>query len=74
MYQLVLIQKFKELVAGLFDSMMTQLGLDQELLLELIEKGLKSTVNNKVFEQLLYIDDFLKFKSMMLKRNAKLEE
>lgn len=48
------IQKFKELIAGLFDSVMTDLGLDQQLLLELIDKGLQSK-NKKVFDQLLYI-------------------
>lgn len=56
----------------MFDSMMSELGLDQELLVEMIDKGLNSS-NKKIFEQLLYIDDFLKFKGIMLKRNAKLE-
>ena len=46
--------------------------MDQALLLELIDKGLQSK-NKKVLEQLLYVEDFQKFKGMMLKRNAELE-
>ena len=38
----------------------------------MIEKGLESR-NAKAFQQLLYIDDFMKFKGMMLKRNAQLK-
>lgn len=32
-------QKFKELVASLFDSVVQEVGLDEEKLAELLEKG-----------------------------------
>ena len=59
-------------MAGLFDSVMEDLGIDQNALVFEIGKGLESK-NKKVFEQLLYVEDFLKFKNMMLKRNTTLE-
>jgi hypothetical protein len=64
-------KKFKDLVAGLFDSVMDELGIDSKTLVEEIGSGLGSK-NKRVFEQLLYVEDFLKFKSMMLKRNTTL--
>ena len=39
----------------------------------MIEKELESR-NAKAFQQLLYIDDFMKFKGMMLERNAQLNK
>lgn len=69
----IVMQKFKQLVAGLFDSFMQEIGLEADELVELIQKGLQSK-NKKVFEQLLICDDFLKFKEIMVKRNKKLAE
>lgn len=66
-------QKFKKLVAGLFDSVMEEIGLAEEELLELIAQGLESK-NKRLFEQLLICDDFLKFKEVMVKRNRALEK
>ena len=59
------------MVAGLFDSVMDELGIDSLTLVEEIGNGLESK-NKRVFEQLLYVEDFLKFKAMMLKRNTTL--
>lgn len=65
-------QKFKELVASLFDGMMQEVGLDDEKLAELLEKGFDSK-HKKIFNQLLLADDFLKFKQLMVNRNRTLE-
>jgi len=65
-------QKFKELVASLFDGMMQEVGLDDEKLAELLEKGFDSK-HKKIFNQLLLADDFLKFKQLMVNRNKTLE-
>ena len=65
-------QKFKELVGSLFDSMVQEVGLDDDKLAELLEKGFESK-QKKIFNQLLLADDFLRFKSLMLNRNKALE-
>lgn len=65
-------QKFKQLVADLFDGMMSEVGLDEEKLAELLEKGFQSK-HRKIFNQLLLADDFLRFKQLMVSRNKTLE-
>lgn len=65
-------QNFKELVGSLFDGMMKEIGLDDEKLVDLLEKGFESK-QKKLFNQLLLCDDFLKFKELMVKRNKALE-
>jgi len=67
-----LTQKFKEVVASLFDGMMQEVGLDNEQLAELLDRGFNSK-QKKVFNQLLLADDFLKFKHLMVNRNKALE-
>lgn len=52
--------------------MMQEVGLDDEKLAELLEKGFESK-NKKIFYQLLLADDFLKFKQLMVNRNKTLE-
>lgn len=59
------------MVAGLFDSVMEDIGIDSKTLVHEIGRGLESK-SKKVFEQLLYVEDFLMFKGMMLKRNIEL--
>ena len=55
-------------MGNLVDGMMEEIGMSQEKLAELIEKGLESK-QKKIFNQLLLADDFLRFKDLMLKRN-----
>lgn len=52
---------------------MDDIGIDSKTLVAEIAKGLESK-SKKVFEQLLYVEDFLMFKGMMLKRNIELEK
>jgi hypothetical protein len=52
--------------------MMQEVGLDDDKLAELLDKGFDSK-HKKIFNQLLLADDFLKFKQMMLNRNKSLE-
>jgi hypothetical protein len=60
-------------VATLFDGMMQEVGLDDERLALLLERGFQSK-EKKIFAQLLLCDDFLKFKEIMVKRNKQLEK
>ncbi len=60
-------------MGNLVDGMMEEIGMGQDKLAELIEKGLESK-QKKIFNQLLLADDFLRFKDLMLKRNKILEE
>jgi hypothetical protein len=59
-------------VADLFDGMMSEVGLDEEKLAELLDKGFQSK-HKKIFNQLLLADDFLRFKQLMVSRNKTLE-
>lgn len=52
--------------------MMRDVGLSEEKLVEILEKGFQSK-ERKLFNQLLLCDDFLKFKDLMLRRNRALE-
>ncbi len=59
-------------MASLFDGMMQEVGLDEDKLVELLEKGFTGK-HRKIFNQLLLADDFLKFKMLMVNRNKALE-
>lgn len=52
--------------------MVEEVGLDEEKLAELLEKGFSSK-HKKIFNQLLLADDFLRFKTLMVNRNKALE-
>lgn len=53
--------------------LLTDIGLEEERFAEAVEKA--SHTNFKyVLEELLWVDDFLKFKSFMLDRNKELNE
>lgn len=52
--------------------MVQEVGLDDDKLAELLEKGFESK-NKKIFNQLLLADDFLRFKALMVNRNKALE-
>ena len=53
--------------------MMEEIGMSQEKLAEIIERGMESR-EKKLFNQLLLADDFMRFKDLMLKRNKALEQ
>ncbi len=59
-------------MGNLFDGMIQEVGLDDDKLAELLEKGFQSK-HKKVFNQLLLAEDFLKFKKLMVNRNKALE-
>lgn len=52
--------------------MVQEVGLDDDKLAELLEKGFESK-HKKIFNQLLLADDFLRFKALMVNRNKALE-
>lgn len=52
--------------------MMKEVGLTEDKLVQILEKGFMSK-EKKLFHQLLLCDDFLKFKDLMLRRNKALE-
>jgi hypothetical protein len=56
------------------EVLLIELGCQQEQFLLVAAKGLESTDNKKYYEQLIACDNFLYFKSMMVKRNMQLEE
>ena len=52
--------------------MMQEVGLDEDKLAQLLDKGFNSK-HKKIFNQLLLADDFMKFKHLMVNRNKALE-
>ncbi|CAD8079979.1 unnamed protein product [Paramecium primaurelia] len=68
-----LFKKYKKMMANLIDNMMNELGVNEEQFAEQVEKGLKHPKDKQVFEKLLTIDNFLVFKTSMIKRNKELE-
>jgi hypothetical protein len=52
--------------------MVQEVGLDDDKLAELLDKGFESK-HKKIFNQLLLADDFLRFKALMVNRNKALE-
>lgn len=52
--------------------MIQEVGLDDDKLAELLEKGFESK-HKKIFNQLLLADDFVRFKTLMVNRNKSLE-
>ena len=52
--------------------MMQEVGLTEDRLILILEKGFQSK-EKKLFNQLFLCDDFLKFKELMLRRNRALE-
>lgn len=61
-------KNFTNLISGLIDGVMKEVGISEELLEECIVQGLK-TKRKKLFEQLLVCDNFLAFKKVMIKKN-----
>ncbi len=53
---------------------MKEIGASQEGFLLAAKKGLESPTDKKYFEQIIACDNYLYFKSMMVKRNLQLEE
>ncbi|CAD8099469.1 unnamed protein product [Paramecium sonneborni] len=68
-----LFKKYKRLMANLIDEMMNELGVTEEQFAQQVEKGLKQQQDKQLFEQLLTIDNFMVFKTQMIKRNKELE-
>ena len=61
------------MVGNLFDDMTQEVGLDDDQLALVLEKGFEGK-HKKVFNQLLLVDDFLQFKKLMVNRNKTLEQ
>ncbi len=61
------------MIENMVDTLMFEVGIDEDMLRAQVERGLKSQKHRKYFEQLLIIDNFLVFKKLMIKRNRELE-
>jgi hypothetical protein len=62
------------MIEDMLEVMLIELGCQQEQFLLVAAKGLDSKEDKKYFEQLIACENFLYFKSMMVKRNMQLEE
>lgn len=62
------------MIENLLENMLAEIGASHELFLLAAKKGLDSSQDKKYFEQLVACDNYLYFKSMMIKRNLQLEE
>eukprot|EP01060_Flectonema_neradi_P039438 TRINITY_DN867_c5_g1_i1.p1 TRINITY_DN867_c5_g1~~TRINITY_DN867_c5_g1_i1.p1 ORF type:complete len:434 (+),score=128.06 TRINITY_DN867_c5_g1_i1:68-1303(+) len=67
-------QEFCELVDGLLSDNLKDLGIGQDVFLEVVgSKDLNEDLDSLVREYLLSMDDFLTFRKMMEKRNIEIE-
>ena len=66
------IKNFKQVVEDLLDQMLIDLGSNYEQFLETAKYGLESPAK-KYFEQIIACDNYIYFKSLMVKRNLQLE-
>jgi len=67
-------KEFKNLFEKLFGELLTDLGITEEQFVKACEDADKKEENKKYITQILSVDDFLTFKSMMHKRNIELNE
>jgi hypothetical protein len=58
----------------MLEVQLIELGCQQERFLLIAAKGLESTDNKKYYEQLIACDNFLNFKSIIVKGNIQLED
>lgn len=52
---------------------MQDTGINDNQFLEVIQRGLKSKQDKRIFEQIFLVDNFLVFKKLMAKRNKDFE-
>jgi hypothetical protein len=72
-HNVILTQKFKEMIDKLLEDLRVTLGVTQEQLLRVCEIGRSTPEDRKVFHQIFACDNFLSFKKLMVKRNLELE-
>lgn len=65
---------FKEIIETSLEFMIIELGIDNEKFLACAKKGLEHPEDKKCFENIIASDNFLYFKSLMVQRNAQLQE
>lgn len=66
--------KFKELIENSLEFMLIELNVNHEQFLKCAKVGLEDEKDKKHFENIIACDNFLYFKSMMVQRNAQLQE
>ena len=65
-------EKFKELVERLLTDFLSEMGISVDQFSEVIQRSKHADLNEFVLTSILTVDDFLQFKSMMVRRNVDL--
>ena len=65
-------EKFKELVERLLTDFLSEMGISVDQFSEVIQRSEHADLNEFVLASILTVDDFLQFKSMMVRRNVDL--
>jgi len=65
-------EKFKELVERLLTDFLAEMGISVDQFSEVIQRSKHAELNEFVLASILTVDDFLQFKSMMVRRNVDL--
>jgi hypothetical protein len=65
-------EKFKELVERLLTDFLSEMGISVDQFSEVIQRSEHADLNEFVLASILTVDDFLHFKSMMVRRNVDL--
>jgi The ARF-like 2 binding protein BART. len=61
------------MIDGLIENLLKELNVSPELFLEIVELGMTTPADRKIFEQLVACNNFLSFKKLMIKRNKEIE-
>ena len=70
----VLHNRFKEAIETSLEFMLIEIGCTQEQFVACAEYGLTQEEDRSYFEKIIAVDNFLYFKSLMVQRNAQIQE
>ena len=66
--------EFRQLVEGLLEELMTELGISGQQFLEACERAEQNPVHKKIVDQIAAVEDFIAFKKLMVNRNKELNK
>jgi hypothetical protein len=66
--------KYKDAIETSLEFMLVEIGCSQEAFVKCAEQGLKIPGDKVYFEKIIASDNFLYFKSLMVRRNVQLQE
>lgn len=72
-FEVISIQDFKKMIDSLLENLLKELNISPELFLQIVDMGMSSPSDRKVFEQLIACESFMSFKKLMIRQNKGIE-